>query len=78
MSEELSRGSWNKWRGPARGEETVYAAKALLQTLATHMPCGKGWGMDIRLMQDWLGHLDIRHTAWYSRTSAKRFDGVRK
>ena len=33
-------------------------------------------GMDTRLMQDWLGHRDIRHTAWYSRTSAKRFDGV--
>lgn len=33
-------------------------------------------GMDTRLMQDWLGHRDIRHTAWYSRTSAKRFDGI--
>ncbi len=33
-------------------------------------------GTDTRLMQDWLGHRDIRHTAWYSRTSAKRFDGV--
>lgn len=29
-----------------------------------------------RLLQDWLGHRDIRHTAWYSRTSARRFDGV--
>jgi type 1 fimbriae regulatory protein FimB len=33
-------------------------------------------GTDTRLMQDWLGHRDIRHTAWYSRTSAKRFEGV--
>ncbi len=33
-------------------------------------------GMDTRLIQDWLGHRDIRHTAWYSRTSTKRFDGV--
>lgn len=31
-------------------------------------------GMDTRLMQDWLGYRDIRHTAWYSST--KRFDGV--
>jgi len=33
-------------------------------------------GMDTRLLQDWLGHRDIRHTAWYTRTNAKRFDGV--
>jgi integrase len=33
-------------------------------------------GMDTRLLQDWLGHRDIRHTAWYSRTSAARFEGV--
>lgn len=33
-------------------------------------------GTDTRLMQDWLGHRDIRHTAHYSRTSAKRFEGV--
>lgn len=33
-------------------------------------------GTDTRLMQDWLGHRDIRHTTWYSRTSAQRFDGV--
>ena len=32
-------------------------------------------GMDPRLLQDWLGHRDIRHTAWYSRTSSTRFDG---
>ena len=33
-------------------------------------------GTDTRLIQDWLGHRDIRHTAWYSRTSAKRFEGI--
>lgn len=33
-------------------------------------------GTDTRLMQDWLGHRDIRHTAWYSRTSARRFEGL--
>ena len=31
-------------------------------------------GMDTRLLQDWLGHRDIRYTAWYSRTSASRFE----
>jgi site-specific recombinase XerD len=33
-------------------------------------------GTDTRLLQDWLGHRDIRHTAHYSRTSSKRFEGL--
>jgi site-specific recombinase XerD len=33
-------------------------------------------GTDTRLLQDWLGHRDIRHTAHYTRTSSKRFEGV--
>lgn len=33
-------------------------------------------GADMRLLQDWLGHRDIRHTALYSRTASKRFEGV--
>jgi len=33
-------------------------------------------GTDTRLLQDWLGHRDIRHTALYSRTSSKRFEGL--
>ena len=33
-------------------------------------------GTDTRLMQYWLGHRDIRHTAHYSRTSSKRFEGL--
>lgn len=33
-------------------------------------------GTDTRLLQDWLGHRDIRHTAWYTRTASKRFEGV--
>jgi type 1 fimbriae regulatory protein FimB len=35
-------------------------------------------GTDTRLIQDWLGHRDLRHTALYTRTSAKRFEGVWK
>lgn len=30
-------------------------------------------GADTRLVQDWLGHRDIRHTARYTRTAASRF-----
>lgn len=33
-------------------------------------------GTDTRLLQDWLGHRDIRHTAHYTRTAAKRFEGM--
>lgn len=33
-------------------------------------------GTDTRLLQDWLGHRDIRHTAHYTRTSSKRFESV--
>ena len=60
----------------------VTAQRAGLDHVHPHMmrhSCGHALaekGTDTRLMQDWLGHRDIRHTAWYSRTSAKRFDGV--
>lgn len=58
------------------------AKRACLDHVHPHMmrhSCGHAMaerGIDTRLMQDWLGHRDIRHTAWYSRTSAKRFDKV--
>jgi type 1 fimbriae regulatory protein FimB len=33
-------------------------------------------GYDLRLIQDYLGHRDPRHTAHYTRTAAVRFDGL--
>lgn len=48
----------------------------LLRHLCGHVLAIKG--MDTRLMQDSLGHRDIQHNAWYSRTSVKHFDGVWK
>ena len=33
-------------------------------------------GCDLRLIQDYLGHRDPRHTAHYTRTAAVRFDGL--
>lgn len=33
-------------------------------------------GYDLRLIQDYLGHRDPRHTAYYTRTAANRFDGL--
>lgn len=33
-------------------------------------------GTVTRLVQDWLGHRDIRHTAHYTRTSSKRFETI--
>ena len=33
-------------------------------------------GYDLRLLQDYLGHRDPRHTAIYTRTASRRFDGL--
>jgi len=33
-------------------------------------------GRDLRLIQDYLGHRDPRHTARYTRTAATRFEGL--
>jgi type 1 fimbriae regulatory protein FimB len=33
-------------------------------------------GKDLRLIQDYLGHRDPRHTAHYTRTAAHRFEGL--
>ena len=33
-------------------------------------------GYDLRLIQDYLGHRDPRHTAHYTRTAAVRFEGL--
>ena len=33
-------------------------------------------GQDFRLIQDWLGHRDPKHTTKYTRVAARRFEGV--
>ena len=33
-------------------------------------------GQDLRLIQDYLGHRDPRHTAHYTRTAGRRFEGL--
>lgn len=33
-------------------------------------------GTDTRLLQDWMGHRNIRHTTWYKRTGSKRFETI--
>jgi site-specific recombinase XerD len=35
-------------------------------------------GYDTRLIQHYLGHRDPRHTARYTRTAARRFEGLWK
>jgi site-specific recombinase XerD len=35
-------------------------------------------GHDLRLLQDYLGHRDPRHTARYTRTASRRFEGLWK
>lgn len=33
-------------------------------------------GIDTRLIQDYLGHRNIRHTVWYTASNARRFYGI--
>ena len=33
-------------------------------------------GRDLRLIQDYLGHRDPRHTVHYTRTAGRRFEGL--
>jgi type 1 fimbriae regulatory protein FimB/type 1 fimbriae regulatory protein FimE len=58
------------------------AKRAGLDPVHPHMlrhSCGfalANRGYDLRLIQDYLGHRDPRHTAHYTRTAASRFDGL--
>lgn len=61
---------------------TVIAQRAGLQHVHPHTlrhSCGYALadkGADARLIQDYLGHRDLRHTSRYTRTAAKRFEGL--
>jgi site-specific recombinase XerD len=35
-------------------------------------------GQDLRLIQDYLGHREVRHTARYTRVAGRRFEGLWK
>lgn len=58
------------------------AARAKLTNVHPHMlrhSCGfslANRSYDLRLIQDYLGHRDPKHTAHYTRVAAKRFDGL--
>ena len=60
----------------------VAAARAGLPPVRPHMlrhACGfylANKGYDLRLIQDYLGHRDPKHTAHYTRTAACRFEGL--
>ena len=58
------------------------AARAGLPPVCPHMlrhSCGfylANKGYDLRLIQDYLGHREPKHTAHYTRTAAYRFEGL--
>jgi site-specific recombinase XerD len=58
------------------------AARAGLPAVRPHMlrhSCGyylANKGYDLRLIQDYLGHRDPKHTVHYTRTAASRFEGL--
>jgi len=60
----------------------VAGEKAKLGRVWPHMlrhSCGfalAGKGTDMRIMQDYLGHKDPKHTAHYTRVSGKAFEGL--
>jgi len=60
----------------------IAATRAGLPAVRPHMlrhSCGyylANRGYDLRLIQDYLGHRDPRHTVHYTRTAASRFDGL--
>ena len=61
---------------------SIVAKRAGLGPTHPHMlrhSCGftlANRGYDLRLIQDYLGHRDPRHTAHYTRTAATRFDDL--
>jgi type 1 fimbriae regulatory protein FimB len=60
----------------------VAAERASLPSVHPHMlrySCGFALadkGHDLRLIQDYLGHRDPRHTVHYTRTAGRRFEGL--
>jgi type 1 fimbriae regulatory protein FimB len=60
----------------------VAAKRAELPPVHPHMlrhSCGfylANRGYDLRLIQDYLGHRDPKHTVHYTRTAASRFEGL--
>jgi integrase len=58
------------------------AVRAELPPVRPHMlrhSCGyylANLGYDLRLIQDYLGHRDPKHTVHYTRTAASRFEGL--
>jgi type 1 fimbriae regulatory protein FimB/type 1 fimbriae regulatory protein FimE len=58
------------------------AARAGLQGIHAHTlrhSCGfalANRGTEQRVLQDWLGHRDPKHTSYYTRIAARRFDGL--
>jgi len=64
------------------GLVAVAALRAGLPPVDPHMlrhSCGLALadrGYDLRLIQDYLGHRDRRHTVHYTRTAGRRFEGL--
>jgi Site-specific recombinase XerD len=75
-------------RGPMTRQAVNYLVKEISQHAGLHAhvhphrlrhSCGYALankGCDTRLIQDYLGHRNIRHTQLYTRTAAVRFEGL--
>ena len=60
------------WRpgGIAAGDPPAHAARHSCGFALANM------GIDTRLIRDYLGHRNIRHTVWYTASNAGRFYGI--
>ena len=76
--------SWPGCSSPSAVNYIVRVAgeKAKLRRVWPHMlrhSCGfylAGKGTDMRVMQDYLGHKDPKHTAHYTRVAGRAFEGL--
>jgi type 1 fimbriae regulatory protein FimB len=74
MRQQLTRQAVNyivRVAGETTKARARLAAHAAPQYLADQ-------GTDLRIMQDYLGHRDPKHTAHYTRVAGHRFEGLWK
>ena len=61
---------------PASEPDLVACGRTCSATAPAIPPSNKGH--DFRLLQDFMGHRDPRHTSRYTRTASRRFEGLWK
>jgi type 1 fimbriae regulatory protein FimB len=75
VSQPLTRQSVNYLMGATAGRASLPAVHPhTLRHSCVFPPANKGY--DLCLIQDYLGHRDLRHTVHYTRTAGRHFEGL--